>query len=589
MSEQMRSQKITIGYWLIPVFLMIIFSLSTTQKAVACSGGAEPSPTTLNTLVEGSEYIVKASVIETDRARKNAILSADFYLTGGSGPKLFLLYQTDPALSSVFYGHAYDTGCLYGGNNRPLSIGMTAYFFITRSSTGHYSLSQYGGFIGYATFPNDYFPFPQRADAILPDDYDNLKESAINNEADFIERIAEISDESTTYPTNNPPPRLTPLQITTDTGSHYIFPIDGGEPILMHENILPIMPQWSMSLPGIFLSPKFCAVIDCRLNSPDRSLFATQIDENTIEIDYPYSSDAGSIDSSIQIKGDAFSFSPIGETLLVWADNQLTIYAVTNNFCNCMYGQFVPSLQTITEIILQNEETQLLEDFYGKAIWSEDGSTVAYEDKNGIWTLDLYHQTQPELTVSSNPELLHPLFLSPTGRYLAFTENPELENWVTLDRVSGIKYENAIISPTERFMVQVAAENPIPRGDVIGCRLPMIEGCGIGIINRPHYLSWVRDDTVAIATCNIDNEQQCELRGYVVQNEFVSNEDYLFVAKYDGWLGDITYEPEQGILAYVTNPKAIRLDKSGGVLDYDLSEILDGEIVDIEWMSSLFY
>lgn len=575
----------------ITLAILLTGLLQKAKPALACSGG--PPPTTLEYVLENAQYYVKAEVVASDLGDKNLRLRAMNYLIGGSGPRELVLQRENPVLTAVYDVHHYDTGCLYGGAEG-IPVGLVAYFAIQRQPNGAYrpvydQISYGASLVGDGLFTE----VPVRIDPSLPDSDENLEWRSFAGEEEFVAVIEERSGETPAEPTPNDLPRLTPLLVTTASGTPYIIPIDNGDPIQV--NIAPPPAHFSATAyPDVLNSPLHCTRENpaCRVSRPDGSLQASFKADTpaTIAVNYyPYDT------PPIEISGQAFMWSSTGEVLAVVDDGELALYLVNNAVCDCVYGEFVPALDPIFS-------TPVGENFAIAGIrWSADGTTMAYADARGVWLLDIFRMRAPELVSEAieGVEQLKPLFLSTTGRFLAYATSPiataaPIENWLTLDRISGLTYENAIFSPNERYMVQIAPENPTERPDVAGCKLPIAEDCQTIFWEAPQRFEWINDDQFYAVTCQANG--LCELKGVLADYlTFHTGADSAALPDTAGKIHAVAYEPEQNLYAvamasyYVllmTDPSDSRyLDSS--ILD--LRDVLDSEVVAVAWLPSLFY
>jgi hypothetical protein len=288
------------------------------------------------------------------------------------------------------------------------------------------------------------------------------------------------------------------------------------------------------------------------------------------------------------VAGQAFSFSPTGEAISAWNGDTLVIYMITKVYDRRLgfQGGMIIPLSTNTEITPDS--------LYGLAMWSTDGTTLIYGDAEGVWLFDIYHEGEPQLIAGvENGIVPSPLFVSTTGRYVAYTYDRESGNWTTLDRMNGQIYENAIISPDERYMSQIVPATSFSRPD-IGCSAPLIDGCRLVYNDTPpRYFEWIGDDGKYFSViCSDDTNEDCNLKVWDISYSYTTGWERRDYFDYNGYLADVDYEPEQQIFAIVTGTQTIAI--AGGEYTirnstYDLSEQLAGDIVDVEWMPSLFY
>jgi hypothetical protein len=560
------------------VAMMLLFLLVgiPSQVALACSFGP---PHSLNYQIENADYIVRATVIQVDDASFNAILQADTYLMGGSGPERLLLSRASPYLTSISYGHHYNVQCSGVG---PIGIGTNAYFAVKRASDGSYftffnSLAYYREFDELAT-PEVYL----RIDPDGEDVDENLQWVEVDSDEAFMEVVAELSGETPATPSEMRFgfPLIAPMLITTENGTQYTFPIDGGD-LAVNTETTRLTLEWSpVAYPSLFNLPPFCAAVDCRLWTPDVSFGGEQVDENTIHFNY------GWLEEPLVVEGQAFAFSSTSEFVLVWNDDMLNLMLISNDWCNECVGGFIPSFDLLSSLPLNmgSDATAL----YGLAMWSADGTTFTYGDADGVWVFDIFHQSEPELVVPVEGDALpSPLFLSTNGRYLAYTWNRADDDWTTLDRLTGETFENAMISPNERFMAQIAPLNPEPRPDVAGCNVPMMYDCHRTFGNSLRYFEWIGEQSYMVSRCADDSNEDCELGASEVSYLIQPINQNVGIRQYSGWLGDIDYQPQQQMLAFVIAPQTIALNDER--IAFDFGDQLDGAIVDIEWLPSLFY
>jgi hypothetical protein len=568
------------------LFLMSVTSLAVviipSQSVFACTPG-EPEAVSIDFSLETTDVIVKATVVEVDDAGINAILEADTYLTGG-GPRFLLLSRSNPLLSTVRRDHGYSTGCFTEPFDIP--VGLTSYFALKRRASGAY----------FHTYTGYYYELQQiipqlgvytRIDPQAGDDPENLEFVDIRSEEQFIDFIAERSGETPTEPVGNfnDLPRITPLRVITESGANYIYPIDGGEPTLLDSTV---PPEWSpVAYPELFNPPPSCASVDCRLDRSDRSVYMTQVDENTIQLNYPYSGFTAVNHVPIEVTGQAFALSANGEAALIWNGDNLSVYAIIADICiTCGDGgEIFPNLTLLREFPFTLPDNQDIQSLRGRAVWSADGATLLFGDAQGVWLWDIYRQSEPEVLIpATDAQIPTPLFASATGRYIGYTWDFDARNsWVMIDRFNGMEFENALISPNERQLAQFGVT---PDDDNL-CQPPVLIKCAHYFNDLPQQFRWIGDETYFIVQCKTNNPQVCDLSGSsetVIRTHGYNPQIRLRILR-DRWVGDVAFDPIQNLFAVVVGPQTIRIDTT----EYDISERLDSDIVDIQWMDSLFY
>ncbi|MBK9748367.1 MAG: hypothetical protein IPO91_16550 [Chloroflexi bacterium] len=546
------------------------------QTAYACSGGYIPY--SINRLIQSST-IVKATVIEVDDASKNAILKVESYFTNSNGDE-YLLYQlNDPVLSRVYIAYGYDTGCLFDGGGRS-GLGETGYYALERNVDGSYHNSDPNLKAPLITLPLD---SPQSVyvltDPLDPvEDYSNLTRVDITSEAQFQDLLAQYNGFNVTPPeTFSYRPLKAPLLITTQTGAHFQLPVDYRAPVLIAN-----LTAWAVhppnSYPEIFDFPPYCAQIRCQLSTPDYSLNAEQVDSSTIAIDFPYSA-CWDLPTLV---GGAFSFSPTSESILVWDRDRLDVYLIESLPIDVHHRLICP--ETNAPIPHRVFSLSLSGGHIGQVEWSADGNILVYADDQGLWTLDLWRSSQPELVVSGDQ--LFPLFVSATGRYIGYQTDQASQNWLTLDTVTGETFENALVSNDERQFALLAPTQPAEQRDHFTCTPPLTANCPLVFETFPQEFGWIDRNRYYVVLAPDQNQSGAYAASYsLIENAGRLNEfDFNGFATGDTVM-DITYEPHQGTFALLMGDYEIRVNN----LSLDLSSSLDGAITQIEWLPPLFY
>jgi hypothetical protein len=146
-----------------------------------------------------------------------------------------------------------------------------------------------------------------------------------------------------------------------------------------------------------------------------------------------------------------------------------------------------------------------------------------------------------------------------------------------------MEFENALISPNERQLAQFG----VTPDDDNSCQPPFLTNCAHYFDNLPQQFRWIGDETYFIVQCKTNNPQVCDLSGSsetVIRTHGYNPQIRLRILR-DRWVGDVAVDPIQNLFAVVVGPQTIRIDTT----EYDISERLDSDIVDIQWMDSLFY
>ncbi|GIK66097.1 MAG: hypothetical protein BroJett018_38910 [Chloroflexota bacterium] len=124
----------------------------------------------------------------------------------------------------------------------------------------------------------------------------------------------------------------------------------------------------------------------------------------------------------------------------------------------------------------------------------------------------------------------------------------------------------------------------------------------VGVLNKwtlvldyvPQRFEW----TVAHAVyydVRCSSHGMCDLRSNRVDSLTVSVEEYRGLPDLSGVMSDVAYEPAQGLHAVAvgaTNIVLLTPEPISGDLEnqpFELGDSLDGKIVDVAWLPSLFY
>jgi hypothetical protein len=235
--------------------------------------------------------------------------------------------------------------------------------------------------------------------------------------------------------------------------------------------------------------------------------------------------------------------------------------------------------QLLTEVSLNYgdiwEENSWLS---GLGDWTPDGRMLAYSDTEGLWLWDVF-------TVGAQRRLLlptddagipYPRHFSPRGRYLACTQG---ETLATLDLMEGTAYPDGIISPDERTMLvyHASEENSLLEVCWLAPYQCPIETGGIDSFEHVRDAAWKNSREYIIVNCNSGETDMC----WIVQNAITSH--YSFYSSERGYA--FAYDPETRSLAIVGDVRIVSINGE----QFDLSQWLDGDIVSIEWLPSLFY
>lgn len=440
----------------------------------ACGGGRR---LTLGDATD-ADVIVSATVLEVDDRGYNAILKVDRYFKGEGSVYLTVMRWT-PSLEIGANIRGYSTACLYDGGGKSWILGSRGYFGLRdASNNGTYTD------VETLTSGNVMHWIPE----------ENIVEFYTRNELsedvqhtvtipEFEALLLEIgSKNQPIHPddTNHHYPLKRFLTITTESGEQY-----------------QLNPDRSIK----WLDPETTAIAI----SPDGTHLAFKLDDERVSFQYlwlqPLPEDYHSDDGKPHIQtGKSVEFSPDSNFAMVWDETHIAVYMFDNHERGG-YGQTM-GMQRIaqTELVWDNREG------LPETAWSGDNTTIAYQDEAGIWTWNIFVDTDPTLILDfevSVPVSL--LDLSATGRYMRYGTSSE---WTLLDIQTGETFENALKTPDESNLILIRPEFPentigVDIGGRRNCSAPLAETCPVqieqgGIITDTF---WYKDNQIAIVSC----------------------------------------------------------------------------------------
>lgn len=552
------------------VALGCLFSFGPVLPALqvrACGGGATD---TIERLLERTDYVVKANVVTVDEVRQNAILSVDTYLYGGSGPEYLLFLQNDPVIVTQMTEGDPNGECDFF--QPQIQPGLSAYFFLSRRPDGAYI---------YTSQWNDanYYAFPDRETTITLYSQNARVEHTLN-EDDFVAFVTEFGNSEVMPPSDDFPfPRLAPLKLTTDAGTYFVLPVDSRTPVQATEAFLDEMtrmvlggegPRWNEH----YFTQSVCPGEDCTQVSPDG---INRAEQRGNEVHWFGGS----------AEGRAFQFSAMGDAIAIWHEDQIAFYTLG----------WQKREQQFEEVTLLNSVTLIaaeIDDVPTQGAWTPDGRIFAYGDAAGLWALDVYDLSAQPMLLTEAEDGIIPVALaySPLGRYLQVQAE---SNRFILDTVSGERHPDGLVSPDDQILLAFDTQADVFEPEI--CYLAPVRPCEAipprvlhpnGGESRAftEYVQalWRNQYAFFVTICNSFETDDC------VVNRFDSRGTYgqwydagIFPSEGEG--GMFAYFAANDTLAVVEDSTTVRIN--GEVFDF--APILDGDIVDIEWLPSLFY
>lgn len=561
------------------VLLVLSYVFVQTPHTVFACGGATEYPLDLEQVIADTDVIVYATVVYVDDGGNNSVLMAHYYLASEYRPMYLALYDVDPAFKATI-SRGYERGCLTiegGSDGNPTAhIGMTGYFTLNRAANGVYEYSAFEG----------------------PGFVSNLKTDEIAELESVVAAV--VGDERfEPNPESNFRPLHAPLRIVTDAGQTYSLPVDLGE-VIPHTND-HLLSHWEYSYPAIFEPVPSCAGIGCRLYAPDYGFFGDVETDGFLSFDYPYRWDGlilpdGEAMFPLTIEGERFSFSPNNTALVVWFQNVMSVYRVSNTPYTSGYsGYSIPYLDLVAEIEIRPPwmgDSGILSRPWEHIRWSADGTTLIYSDLHGLWLLDVLRSGQPERIVhATGGKLVFPVFASTTGRYVGYRLGENDTDWSVIDRISSEVYHNALPSPDELYMAYFMEPDGItaPRGDFASSHCLQLP-CSMVTLKSIEYFSWSRWNNspwIIIGQCREPEEAENPERPCMFTRARFDYRDGhgLSDRAIFPQLKGVAYQAQTGQSAVITGETTLMVN--GQYID--LAGQIEGNIIDVAWLKPVFY
>lgn len=542
---------------LVQITLAAIVALGPAKPALACSG----PPQSFEEILARAQYVVKATVVETDDLGQNYILEAETYLAGGPGPKYLSFGLNQPEMIEGLLLDLYGFGdCkrLY----RRVEVGKSAYWFVYRREDGSYATASFNS-IFYPDFTLKLPATEEKVFELYVDLYEpNGRGYWRPTEQEFVDFIAERTGDTPTSPDSNSLyPMQAPLLLSTTAESLYLLPMDFGPPVKLEPD---------SQLYADYVIPRYhgsCASLNCHSTSPNGLFNGTQTETNEITV--------GSFDDfgiTITVEGQGFLFSSTSEAIVIWNSANLEI-----RYVRYPYGamrEYDMDLINTTELHVSSEH--VFESLVGVAQWSPDGRFLAFTDTDGLWLWDVYTENvEPRLLipVAENGDLPIANYFSPRGRYLAFSQGATKE---TLDTVSGQHYPYGLVSPNERGLL--AFESSLPDTSLNVCTFTPYS-CTDDVMFHVRQAAW--QDSRSFITVSCYPNEDCNLTTHSPSESY--NAGFATYSQVPGEM--FTYDSQLDLLAVLSEGYTVTINDTA----LDLTDSLDGYVVSMEWLPSMFY
>lgn len=555
-------------FFLSLILLLAIFQI---PSAFACSWEAPPPPT-LDEMLE-RDVLVRGIIMENNLG--NSILYVERYLQG-AGPRYLFIFTQPPLLHINSVVRGYDYGC-GGATSAIQAVGTRAYFSLKHQDGGYYTTDFFSQ-INIIDIVDDesghYVEYYQNfGDSNNRDDYKAIHVSETDFEtiiADMVGHRGTIPDRKLDYP------RFRKLYITTESGQHYMMPIDSHELVLLDED-------------------PFACEEACPIASPDRTHFAIPIPvaDDTYALWYrlymlPENWYDG-WDNGVQfVKPSRFTaqeilFSQNSDYFLAWNDAELTLYRINNWEANGPNGR-LPTISASWQTELATDATWTSKILSGQGAWSQNSRAFAYWDAEGLKWMDLTTMREPRPIVPSfasmpvdTQEYLSVLELSITGRYIRFGTEQE---WSLYDTLNDHIFDDVLVNPDETALFALSPEDVAFE------------------FNRPYHANvpdsyeivdsfWVSDNIFIVMACTLNDKDLCYPFKYRLE---IGSVDYDSVREVTPtYTNAYAFDNVYGEFAWAFDAYTIRFKLSRYDDGIDFSEQLDSPIASLEWGSQLWY
>jgi hypothetical protein len=546
------------------IVLSILLTIAQVSPVLACSGGGSIP---LSDRVEAADYVVRATVIDADDFRQNVILHVEQYLKGGAGPEYLFLAGANPALiQRAYIDRNSSNDCIFG--QETLALGDNFYAILRQYTDGGYFQ------LGETAFGSDFYFFPTPESTVNV--YLQGMQSDTVSESQFVNLITELSGETSSLPlTDSVYPAHSPLIITTSTGTDYLLPLDGSEPVEITQEILEsvVLERYMSHSPYSYWGERLyfalpdCPDIDCFTFAVSGLNTAFQPDDNRILLTWGWEA---------ELQGQEILFSPQAETAAVWNGNNLNVYLLRYPLSWAEPYGLEDNPQLIGTVPLNIAEDVPIGANY--AVWSPDARTFVYSDTDGLWAWDALASESPRLLIPTVDNIIpYARYFSPQGRYLAVTAGDEHYN---LDLISGGEFPNGVFSSDDRLLLALTPSVDIPELYTFSVEqiapsasyIPFIEGTFV------REAVWINNREFAAVSC--------------VPEQALDSCDFL-ITNINGGIQLRGGEP----LIYHGYSVVVQDEAFAAIVDrntllFNGTEInltLDGDITSIRWLPSLFY
>lgn len=600
---------------LIGLGVLLAGLLSQSERNVtACSGGS----ISMEFLLEYADVVVTGKMDFIDTTNQNGIFRVDSYLAGRPQGE-YLAIQQFPAAYKEAQKHEIDVGCGEDGNR--LSKDHQTILFLNRTYTGTYEIigADYEFPSLESKVPMIYRAGQARIDVNL--DY-----------AELLELVARMSQETPELPIYDYQyPAKAPALVSTDNFSVFLLPVDGHAPVYLGSNIRKVIT--SSYRIGLFTrdnefyfardtmrryatwSTSHCSRLECISFSPTNIYTAMITSDQKLSL-CAYRDDPLTWGSYCPFDDEityGFVFSDDERFIALWRENRLEIYALmlmdenTGNQIG-IYSSLDWS-HLIAEQNLNTSNQEELNAIAFQGTWSPDSYTFAYSDMQGLWTWNIFAENEPQLLVPAQDDNIPvPQSFSPQGHYLTVKEGNQA---YSINIATGERLPDGLFSSDDQQMLTLIDDK------LAMCDL-LLSNClqtGATVrkfvwLSEMEFIAMVgHSGTGQLASNDFTYGSNQRLRWF---SEYCGGGWYTNNEEQPDWFHgfDFAYQPDTGELIVANNPYTISIGyevvNRRNAVEYqpydipedevctdavtrDLTPYLDGEIVSVEWLPSVFY
>lgn len=236
-------------------------------------------------------------------------------------------------------------------------------------------------------------------------------------------------------------------------------------------------------------------------------------------------------------------------------------------------------------------------------LWSADSTTVVWQDGDGFWHWNLFDAAESQQLVTNaeiEPEIESDAALIDVSSHGRFVRIGRLDDWRLVDTQTGDVLPNAIVTPDERFLIQLGLdEEPDVERE---CVPPLRENCVNKLRAIPEDIFFYDVNWFGIVACSYV-EDYCGVFGEswnpaiisiyeIAERRFLGSGlvGYRQLA-YDGQNDQVAIlVGDYGVYFDFYNSAYLDIEEWQPYLDVlDLSDSLDSPIASIEWGQPVFY